>query len=184
QLAAFVRERRRLLALGAADVDALLEVHGPLQRGVVRGIARGDTLHALARVAVAVGAGAAGGAGLARPERPALENPEHSGIGGVVVLHRPRLLAHELVARAALGQGNLGGKRHPGERDDRERDREAASSPAQSTVIVAVSVAEKPLSPVHWNASVPLSVATVEKTKNGLAAMAGWSSARKTSVPL
>jgi hypothetical protein len=50
--------------------------------------------------------------------------------------------------------------------------------------MLAVSVAEKPLSPVHVNVSVPLSVATVENAMNGFAAMAGCSSARKTSTPL
>src|SRR5262249_36922262 len=119
-----------------------------------------------------------------RPQRAAVEHPQPPGIGGVVALHGARLAAHELVARAALGQGNLGGERRSGERDYRERDQEAASSPAQSTVMVAVSVAEKPLSPVHWNVSGPLSMAAGGKTKNGVAAMAGWSSARKTSVPL
>ena len=42
-----------------------------------------------------------------------------------------------------------------------------------STRIAADSVAVKPLSPVQWNAMVPLSVATVENTMNGFAAIAG-----------
>jgi hypothetical protein len=41
-----------------------------------------------------------------------------------------------------------------------------------STVILICSVAEKPLSPVHFSSMVPLSVATVWKVMNGLAAMA------------
>jgi hypothetical protein len=43
----------------------------------------------------------------------------------------------------------------------------------QSTAIVADSVTEKPLSPLHWKARVPLSVAIVENTMKGLAAIAG-----------
>ena len=46
------------------------------------------------------------------------------------------------------------------------------------------SVAANPLSPVQRNARAPLSVATVENWMNGFAAIAGCSSARKTSVPL
>src|SRR5712692_3037736 len=69
-----------------------------------------------------------------------------------------------------------------------ERRGEARASPDSSTqvstVIGADSVTEKPLSPVQWNVRVPLSVATVEKAMNGFAAIAGWSSALKTSVPL
>ena len=53
-----------------------------------------------------------------------------------------------------------------------------------STVILAVAVCAKPLSPVQWNAIVPLSVATVGNVMNGLAEIAGYSSARKISSPL
>src|SRR5262249_60286364 len=53
-----------------------------------------------------------------------------------------------------------------------------------STVMLTDSVAVKPLSPVHSKLSVPLSVATVKKVRNGLAAIAGNSSARKISCPL
>ena len=56
--------------------------------------------------------------------------------------------------------------------------------PCHSTVIVAVSVCEKPLSPVHLNTIVPLAVATVENEMNGLAAIAGKRSARNISSPL
>jgi hypothetical protein len=51
-------------------------------------------------------------------------------------------------------------------------------------VIAAVSVAENPLSPLQRKASVPLSVAVVKNAMNGLAAIAGDSSARKISWPL
>jgi hypothetical protein len=50
--------------------------------------------------------------------------------------------------------------------------------------MVADSVTEKPLSPVQENTRVPLSMAMVENTMNGFAAIAGWRSALKTSVPL
>src|SRR5262252_381781 len=53
-----------------------------------------------------------------------------------------------------------------------------------STVIFAEPVSWKPLSPVHSNSIVPLSVATVWKLTNGLAAIAGNRSVRKISSPL
>ena len=53
-----------------------------------------------------------------------------------------------------------------------------------STVMGADSAAEKPLSPVHSNSIVPLSVATVKNVMNGLAAIAGEKSARNISSPL
>ena len=53
-----------------------------------------------------------------------------------------------------------------------------------STVIEAEAVSEKPLSPIHSNSNLPLSVAVVKKVMNGLAAIAGNRSARKISVPL
>ena len=59
-------------------------------------------------VAVAVGAGLVGLAGLALPQRLAVEHPQHAGIGGVVVLHGAGLAAHELVAGLALGQRDVG----------------------------------------------------------------------------
>src|SRR5258708_55854 len=55
---------------------------------------------------------------------------------------------------------------------------------AYSTTIFASSVTSKPLSPIHWNTSVPLSVATVWKVMNGLAATAGNSCVAKISSPL
>jgi len=103
QLPPLPGERRRLLPVGAAEVDALLETERPSPRGVERRMARGDALHARPGIAVAVGAGAAGGAGLPVPRRSALEHPQHPGIGGVVVLHRADLAAHEVVARPPLG---------------------------------------------------------------------------------
>ena len=51
-------------------------------------------------------------------------------------------------------------------------------------MIEAEAVSEKPLSPIHSNSNLPLSVAVVKKVMNGLAAIAGNRSARKISVPL
>ena len=65
-------------------------------------IARRDALHAGLGVAVAVGAGFAGAAGLGAPQRLAVEHRQHAGIAGVVVLHRLVVAAHVLVGRAAL----------------------------------------------------------------------------------
>jgi hypothetical protein len=67
QVAALISEWRRLLMIGAAQIDALLEIDGPAQRLVEGRIARRDALHADARVVVAIGAGLVRGAGLARP---------------------------------------------------------------------------------------------------------------------
>src|SRR5439155_824913 len=85
----------------------------------------------------------------------AVEERLRPGIGGDVDRQAARLARHvrrqrqELVTRGALRLRDLAGERRTGERDHRERDQEAASSPAQSTVMAAVSVTEKPLSPVH-----------------------------------
>src|SRR6266508_3670436 len=79
QLPAFPGERRRLLPIGSAEVDTLLETERPSPRGVERRMARGDALHAHTGIAVAVGAGAAGGADLPVPRRNALEHPQHPG---------------------------------------------------------------------------------------------------------
>src|SRR5436309_2508477 len=57
------------------------------------------------------------------------------------------------------------------ERQQSEHEGEARAR-IHSTVIFAEASWVKPLSPVHWNAKVPLSVATVWKVMNGLAAMA------------
>ena len=53
-----------------------------------------------------------------------------------------------------------------------------------STVMEADAVSENPWSPIHSNSNFPLSVATVKKLMNGLAAIAGNRSARKISTPL
>src|SRR5262249_40602735 len=56
QLLALERKRRRLLLLGAADIDSLLEIDGASARGTEGWIARRHAFHAHPRVAVAIGA--------------------------------------------------------------------------------------------------------------------------------
>ena len=125
QLAALPGEGRGLLPVGAAHVDALLESDRPSLGGVERRMARGHALHARPGIAVAVGAGAAGGAGLPAPQRRPLEHPEQAGIGGVVVLHRARLAAHEVVAGAAVGGRSLAGEGRRRQRDHPQRGPES-----------------------------------------------------------
>src|SRR5262249_20390952 len=86
-----------------------------------------------------------------------------------------------LVVGLALGERNLGGAGGAGAR---QCDQEKSRRRDHSTVILTDSTALKPLSPVHSKFSVPLSVATVKKVRNGLAEIAGNSSARKISSPL
>ena len=92
------------------QIDALLDRDGTAERLVEGGIARSDPLHALARIAVAVGAGLAGAAELLVPERFAVEHEQHAGIGGVVVLHRLAVRPHEGIAGSALVRRNFGGE--------------------------------------------------------------------------
>src|SRR5437899_60845 len=91
QVPALPRERRRLLSIDATAIDALLEIDRPARSGVERGIAGGDAFHGLRRIAVAVRAGLANRPGLLLPQRLAVEDEQHAGIRGVVVLHRARL---------------------------------------------------------------------------------------------
>ncbi len=151
QVPAFEFEGRSLLSPGAAKVDALLQVQRSAARGIERRVARRDALHARARIAVAIGAGAIRGARLPRPQRLAVEHPKHARIGRVVVLHCARVAAHELVAGAALGERNLGGAGHgPGiaetGKDTRRgcqcETRARAEAHAHSMRIEAVSVTE------------------------------------------
>src|SRR5207302_8208316 len=69
QLVALELERRRVLLVAPLQVDALLEVDRPAQAFVECGIARRYPLHALRRVAVAVGAGLGNAARLLVPDR-------------------------------------------------------------------------------------------------------------------
>ena len=157
-------------------------------------------------------------AGLALPQRFAVQHRQGCGIAGVVVLHRLGGGAHVVVAGAALVERDFGGgdarqqnKRKAGHSGRAQRGLEsmkrdalgsctghgygvpgsggpAVRSPGMtsdhSTTIFASSVTSKPLSPIHRNASVPLSVATVWKVMNGLAAIAGNSCVAKISSPL
>ena len=107
----------------------------------------------------------------------AIEQEKNRRAGDLVILHRARLAAHELVARAALGLRNFGGNGNGHEEDCEDRR-------SHTTLMVALCVAEKPLSPVQRNSSVPLSVARVLKVMSGFAAIAGCRSARKISTPL
>src|ERR1019366_7918364 len=186
QVAAFVGERRDLLMPGAAQIDALLQIDGTSKRFVEGRIAGRHALHAGPRVVVAIGAGLACGAGLALPQRFAVEHPQHAGIGGIVVLYGLGVRRHEAVAGSALCLRDFGGGEGRGvdiSRDQQRRDGYRTDSP-HSTAIEAEAVSEKPLSPTHSKSNLPLSVATVKKVMNGFAAIAGNKSARKISVPL
>src|SRR6185503_18027450 len=165
ELAALVGPRRRVLPRSAADVDLLLEVHRP--PGLDLRVAHCDALHA----AVTGGARDAGLARLPIPQRFAVEQREQRRARGLVILHRAGLAAHELIARAALGERNLAGTEQAAKNSKDEGEK------PQTTVIGADCVTAYPLSPVHLNSSVPLSVATVVKAISGLAAIAGCSSA-------
>src|ERR1700722_5280875 len=167
----------------AAEIDALFQVDGAAKRLVESGIAGGDALHAGARVVVAIGAGLAGGACLAPPQRLAVEHPQHAGIGRIVLLHRSRFRRHEAESASPLALRNLARRKRRGGRDQQYRGDYRANRP-HSTVIEAEAVSLKPLSPIHSNSNFPLSVATVKKVMNGFAAIAGNRSARKTSTPL
>src|SRR6266851_9940155 len=169
QLLAFERERRRPLPVRAAEVDSAFEIDRPSAPDIEGGIARRHALHARLGVAVAIAARFAGVAVLAAPQRLAVEHPQRAGIAGVVVLHGAGVAAHELIAGFALGERDLAGDRGRAEKGAGDDDR----CRLHSTVMAAEAVASKPLSPVQAKLSVPLSVATVEKVKNGLAEIAG-----------
>src|SRR5262249_9143863 len=123
-----------------------------------------------------------GRAKLLVPQRFAVEHPEHAGICGVVVLDRLGVRRHEVIARAPLVERDLAGDDGQGGSDERSRGDHAKR--VHSTAIEADAVSVKPLSPIHSNSNLPLSLATVKKEMNGLAAIAGKKSARKISAPL
>src|SRR6516164_1946180 len=186
QLLALERQQRRLLLLRAADVDPLLEIDRTCPRAVEGRIARRHPLHAGVRIAVTIGAGFSCRSLLAVPQRLAVEHPQHGGVGSVVVLHGARIAAHELVARLALGERDFG--RH-GDAAKPSINKSGSKQPnddarRHSTAMLRDAVAENPLSPLHSKVTVPLSMAVVKKEKNGLAAIAGNSSARKISSSL
>ncbi len=103
--------------------------------GIVGRVARGDALHALRRIAMAVGARLVRGAGLLAPQRLAVEHGEHGGIGGVVVLDGAGLAAHVVIAGVAVGGRDLGRERGDGgdeeECGERFRGRDKQPSPPQ-----------------------------------------------------
>src|SRR5437762_6067686 len=180
QLAALEGERRRLLVVGAARIDALLQIDGAAGCLVESRVARGHAFHACAGIIVAIGAGLVGGTQLALPKRLAVEHPEHAGVGGILVLHRAGVRLHEVVAGATVGLRDFGG-------ESRARDQQHSgygAGTSHSTDIEADAVSENPWSPTHSNSNLPLSVAVVKKVMKGLAAIAGNRSARKISLPL
>src|ERR1700737_1095993 len=67
QVVAFIRKRRRLLMSDTAQIDALLQIDGTAEFPVEGRVAGAATLHAGARILMAIGAGLARCAGLALP---------------------------------------------------------------------------------------------------------------------
>src|SRR6516162_2131647 len=182
QLLALECQGRRLLVFNAADVDALFKIDRSSMHRIDGRITRRDTPHARSRIAVTTGARFPGGTIGAVPQRLTVEHGKHPWIGCVVVLHRTQLRRHQLVAGVALTERDLadrcrGGCQH-------QAGNNKAVGKLHSTASSAVSLCTKPLSPVQRNSSVPLSAATVKNEINGLAAIAGDSSARKISLPL
>src|SRR5436190_9526372 len=178
QAVAFGGKRVGLLARRAAEIDPALEIDRLAGFRSDRRIARRHALHAGRRIAVTVGTGFSGGAGLFRPRRRAGLNEQHRRVGGVVVLHLLQGRAHVLVARAAaisLRQRE-GGREH---RDQNGRQPQAR----HVTVISTWWAATKPSSPLQRKAMMPLSLATAENETNGLAAIAGDIFMRKISRP-
>ena len=158
---------------------------GPAEGLIEGGVARGDALHAAGRLTMTIGAGLSRRPVLTLPQYLTVQHPEHARISAVVVLHPAQLGTHQPVIRTPLVAGDLA--RLGAERNRKDHRRSARPSPQRaghSTVMAAFSLAAKPLSPRHSKAIVPLSVATVKNEMKGLAAIAGDSSARKTSSPL
>src|SRR5262245_40378607 len=75
QLTAFQCQRRGLLMLGAADVDALLEIDRAVAGRAERWVARCNPLHADRRILMAIRTRAVGGTGLLIPQRLAVKHP-------------------------------------------------------------------------------------------------------------
>src|SRR5690606_27569984 len=84
-----------------------LEIDRLAERRLDLRVGRGDALHAGARVAVAIGAGFAGGARRLAPQRGAAIDPEKAWIAEVVVLHRLGLGRQIVVAGARRGRRGL-----------------------------------------------------------------------------
>ena len=111
QFLALPGERLRSLILAAAAVDPLLEIERAGECRTERRVAGRDTLHALSPVAMAVGAGAAGGSDPLGPQLFALQHPQHPRVCGIFVLHRADVGAGEVVAGAPLVGCDLGRQR-------------------------------------------------------------------------
>ena len=186
QLAAFKPERRRILALTAADVDLLREVDRAAAFCIKSRIARRNPLHAGTRIAVAVCARFCVCA-LRVPQRFALDHPQRRRICHVVVLHRPGFAAHGVVAGASFGQGDVIAE---GARDDAEHDKDAAETDnanvdavrSHSTVIWKLPGCGKPVVAGPGERERADSVATVWNVMNGLAAIAGYKDRRGRSL--
>src|SRR5262249_5862377 len=88
KFAALRGERRRLLVLAAAQVDALFEIDRTIARHAECGITRRNAFHADGSVLVTIGTSATGRTGFLIPQRFAILHPERRRIDGVVVLHR------------------------------------------------------------------------------------------------
>src|SRR5258708_26523920 len=99
------------------------------------------------------------------PERLALEHPQRSGIGAIVVLHRARLARHEIITRFALRKRNVRRSRRGAQGGKHQN---SSGCPRHSTVILTDSVAVKPLSPAHSKLSAPLSPATGDTVMYGI----------------
>ena len=137
----------------------------PLRR-VERGIAGGDAFHA-GNVLVAICAGFLRCTSLGVPQHLAVEHPQGRGVRRIVILHCARFAAHAVVSGLPFVGGNVicAGAGNRRERADAKGQRGDAAERHHSTVIVAVSVTAYPLSPIHSNVRVPLSVAVVKNVR-------------------
>src|SRR5262249_37717470 len=126
-------------------------------------------------------------ASLPLPHGFAVEHPQHTRIGRVVILDCLVAGRHEGVAGAAFVRRNFGCSERAKREECGNQQHHGGGYRAggfHSTEIAAEAVSEKPLSPSHSKSNFPLSVAIVKKVTNGLAAIAGNRSARKISSPL
>src|SRR5215470_986952 len=147
---------------GATQVDALFKIDRTIARRAESRVPRRDTFHAGRRITMAVGASTVGGAGLQLPKRLAIEHPQRCWVDRIVILHGLGIAAKIGVAGAALVKRDVAAAGRFDGYKQRERERAEYRNkriwlpPAHSTVIVAVAVSVKPLSPVHLKSSVPL----------------------------
>src|SRR5262249_57823937 len=126
-------ERRRLLVLAAAQVDALFEIDRTIARHAECGVTRRNAFHADGSVLVTIGTCAAGRAGFLIPQRYAILHPERRRIDGVVVLHRLAVVTEIEITGPTLVERDIAAM-------DRPRYREsdcAGNSPHHQKVIAA-----------------------------------------------